>query len=374
VEFSRLEHLQGLPGPILLTGHTGFKGTWMTYLMESLKVNVVGYSLPATAHSMFNRTGRIGLIPEAFADIRDYQALSNFIKIQKPSAIIHMAAQPLVMKSYEDPRETFEINVLGTVNLLDVAFKHDFVKAVLVVTTDKVYRNDNSARAFTESDPLEGKDPYSASKVATESVVSAWQQISKIYSGPKIASVRAGNVIGGGDYAENRIIPDLIRGVIHGKVTEIRNPRSTRPWLHVLDPLWGYLLTLSALIEGRQIKCINFSPKEVSKSVLEVTQIAERIWGEIKGQKLVNDESSEKNHELESFELRLNSKLAEDLLGWKTEFSQDEAIASTINWWKSLLTSQTPASKLIYGDINEFLQKKRNQVKNGGKRNPLEGC
>jgi CDP-glucose 4,6-dehydratase len=330
----------------------------MTCLMESLKVNVVGYSLPATKHSIFNRAERTGLIPETFADIRDYQALSNFIKIQKPSAIIHMAAQPLVIKSYEDPRETFEINVFGTVNLLDIAFKHDFVKAILVVTTDKVYRNDNSARAFIESDPLEGKDPYSASKVATESVVSAWQQISKVYNGPKIASVRAGNVIGGGDYAENRIIPDLIRGVLNRKVTEIRNPKSTRPWLHVLDPLWGYLLALSALIEGRQIQSINFSPNEVSKSVFEVTQIAERFWGEIKSEIRAIGESSGKNHELESSELRLDSKLAEDLLGWKAEFSQDEAIVSSIKWWKSLLTSKTPASELIYGDINEFLQKK----------------
>jgi CDP-glucose 4,6-dehydratase len=269
-----------------------------------------------------------------------------------------MAAQPLVIKSYEDPRETFEVNVMGTVNLLDIALKFDFVKAVLVVTTDKVYRNDNSARSFIESDPLEGKDPYSASKVATESVVSAWQQISNVSNGPNIASVRAGNVIGGGDYAENRIIPDLIRGVLNGKATNIRNPRSTRPWQHVLDPLWGYLLTLSALIEGRQIKSINFAPREVSKSVLEVTQIAKSVWGEIQIEEINIDERSAQNQALESIELHLNSKLAEELLGWKPEFSQEEAVKSSINWWKSLQTSKTPASELISADVKAFLQRK----------------
>ena len=269
-----------------------------------------------------------------------------------------MAAQPLVIKSYADPRETFEVNVMGTVNLLDIALKFDFVKAVLVLTTDKVYRNDNSARSFIESDPLEGKDPYSASKVATESVVSAWQQISDISNGPNIASVRAGNVIGGGDYAENRIIPDLIRGVLYGKATNIRNPRSTRPWQHVLDPLWGYLLTLSALIEGRQIKSINFAPREVSKSVLEVTQIAKSVWNEIQIEEINIDERSAQNQALESIELHLNSKLAEELLGWKPEFSQEEAVKSSINWWKSLQTSKIPASELISADVKAFLQRK----------------
>ena len=358
MEFTLGESLKGLHGPILLTGHTGFKGTWMTYLLESLKLSVVGYSLPAEEGSLFNRAERVGLIPETFADVRDYGALKNFVETHRPSAIIHMAAQPLVIKSYEDPRETFEVNVMGTVNLLDIALKFDFVKAVLVVTTDKVYRNDNSARSFIESDPLEGKDPYSASKVATESVVSAWQQISNVSNGPNIASVRAGNVVGGGDYAENRIIPDLIRGVLNGKATNIRNPRSTRPWQHVLDPLWGYLLTLSALIEGRQIKSINFAPREGSKSVLEVTQIAKSVWGEIQIEERNINERSAQNQALESIELHLNSKLAEELLGWKPEFSQEEAVKSSINWWKSLQTSKTPASELISADVKAFLQRK----------------
>ena len=177
------KRLRELPGPSLLTGHTGFKGTWMTFLLEDLNIPVVGFSLPAEKDSLYDRAEREGVIPEVYADIRDYEALERFMDIHKPSTIIHMAAEPLVLKSYESPRETFDVNVMGTVNVLDIAFKKEFVKAIVVVTTDKVYRNDNSGRAFIETDSLEGKDPYSASKVGTEAVVAAWQQISKVSGG-----------------------------------------------------------------------------------------------------------------------------------------------------------------------------------------------
>jgi CDP-glucose 4,6-dehydratase len=154
MDYSLGQRLRELPGPLLLTGHTGFKGTWMTFLLEHLNVPMIGYSLPAEKDSLYDRAERTGTIPEALADIRDYKALEQFIELHKPSTIIHMAAQPLVLKSYESPRETFDVNVLGTVNVLDIAFQKDFVKAIIVVTTDKVYRNDNSGRAFVESDPL----------------------------------------------------------------------------------------------------------------------------------------------------------------------------------------------------------------------------
>ena len=355
MEFTLGMGLKGLPGPILLTGHTGFKGTWMTYLLESLNISVVGYSLPAEEGSLFNRAERVGFIPETFADVRDYDALKIFVETHRPSAIIHMAAQPLVIKSYEDPRETFEVNVMGTVNLLDIAYKHEFIKAIIVVTTDKVYRNDDSARSFIESDSLEGKDPYSASKVATESVVAAWQKISKVSNGPKIASVRAGNVIGGGDYAENRIIPDLIRGALNQNVTKIRNPRSTRPWQHVLDPLWGYLLTLSSLLEGREINSLNFAPEEVSKTVSELVEISKRTWSEIKVDEEVVNLNKE---ELESIELHLNSALARETLNWRPFFSQEEAVIATIQWWKSHLTLSHKPSALITAEIEKFLNSK----------------
>ena len=210
------QRLRDLPGPVLLTGHTGFKGTWMTFLLEHLDVPVVGYSLPAEKDSLYDRAERVGVIPEKFGDILNYELLEQFIDKHNPSTIIHMAAQPLVLKSYENPRATFDVNVMGTANVLDIAFKKDFIEAIVIVTTDKVYKNDDSGRAFIETDPLGGKDPYSASKVGTEAVVAAWQQIAKISGGPQVYSARAGNVIGGGDFAESRLIPDIIRGLVRG--------------------------------------------------------------------------------------------------------------------------------------------------------------
>ena len=177
-----------------------------------------------------------------------------------PGAIIHMAAQPLVLESYRIPRETFETNVMGTVNILDAAFATEFVKGIIVVTTDKVYRNDNLGMKFVESDALVNKDPYSASKVGTESVVAAWQQISKVSNGPKVVATRAGNVIGGGDWADDRIIPELIRGFSTNSKVIVRNPKSTRPWQHVLDPLVGYVMVLEAVLAGEQIASMNFGP------------------------------------------------------------------------------------------------------------------
>jgi len=352
------QRLRELPGPLLLTGHTGFKGTWMTFLLEQLNVPVVGYSLPPEKESLFDRANRLGVVPEALADIRDYEVLEKFIDLHKPSTIIHMAAQPLVLKSYESPRDTFDVNVMGTANLLEIAFKKDFVKAIIVVTTDKVYRNDNSGRVFVETDPLEGKDPYSASKVGTEAVVSAWQHIAKVSGGPKVVSVRAGNVIGGGDFAKDRIIPDIIRGVMTGEPVQIRNPMSTRPWQHVLDPLWGYLLVLKALIVGEEIKNVNFALNQRNLTVGEVVQIAKKEWP------LINVESeSSRNKEnvtlSESTNLQINAVFAEKQLKWCPHFDQVEAIASTIKWWRKAIVSGESASELVVLDVTEFLRGKK---------------
>ena len=352
------QRLRQSPGPLLLTGHTGFKGTWMTFLLEHIGVPVVGYSLPAHRNSLFERAERKGAIPEAFDDVRNYEALERFIDFHKPATIIHMAAQPLVLKSYENPRETFDVNVMGTVNVLEIAFKKEFVKAIIVVTTDKVYRNDNSGRAFVETDPLEGKDPYSASKVGTEAVVAAWQQIARVSSGPTVASVRAGNVIGGGDFADNRIIPDLIRGVISNKPIKIRNPESTRPWLHVLDPLWGYLLTLAEIMELKQINNVNFSPRGKSLSVAEVIEIATSSWEKIKTEISVIKPADAKEYQAESKELNLDSSLAISLLGWGPIYTQQESVLSTVNWWKDFLNNKVSAEELCILEIIDFLNRK----------------
>jgi CDP-glucose 4,6-dehydratase len=350
------QSLRELPGPLLLTGHTGFKGTWMTLLLKHLHVPVIGFSLAPEEESLFNLAGRSGAIPEVFADIRDYKTLEKFIDENRPSTIIHMAAQPLVLESYLNPRETFDINVMGTVNVLDVAFRREFVKAIIVVTTDKVYRNDNSGRAFVESDPLEGRDPYSASKVGTEAVVNAWQQIAKVSGGPKVVSVRAGNVIGGGDFAANRILPDLVRGFISGNPIEIRNPESTRPWQHVLDPLWGYLLTLEEILDSEQIVNVNFSPTEGSLPVASVVELVKTAWSEIKIETPQSNLIDKNRFQVESKELHLDSNLAKNLLGWTATYTQQESVISTVNWWTSYLSNEFNAKELCEKDIAVFLE------------------
>jgi CDP-glucose 4,6-dehydratase len=353
------QRLRELPGPLLLTGHTGFKGTWMTLLLEHLKIPVIGFSLEPEKGSLFNRAHRVGSIPEKFADIRDYAALGSFIDLHRPSTIIHMAAQPLVLKSYQNPRETFDVNVMGTVNLLDIGFKKDFIEAIIIVTTDKVYRNDNSGQAFVESDPLEGKDPYSASKVGTEAVVAAWQQISSISRGPKVVAVRAGNVIGGGDFAENRIIPDLIRGLINKKAVEIRSPNSTRPWQHVLDPISGYLCAIENALNGGHLPSLNFGPISENWPVkILVSQIRSHL--EDKGIKLEIEIGSGSDTNIESTALNLNSSLAQTHLNWRPLWDQEKSIVKTIDWWCDLIFKNESAYRLTIENIKEYLDEERN--------------
>jgi CDP-glucose 4,6-dehydratase len=358
------QRLRELPGPLLLTGHTGFKGSWMTFLLEHLKVPVVGYSLPAEKDSLFERAERIGAIPEEFSDIRDYEALEQFIDLHKPSTIIHMAAQPLVLKSYESPRETFDVNVMGSVNVLDIAFKKDFVKAIVVVTTDKVYRNDNSGRAFIESDPLEGKDPYSASKVGTEAAIAAWQQVARVSRGPRVISVRAGNVIGGGDFAENRIIPDLIRGAVSGSPVEIRNPESTRPWQHVLEPTIGYLLTLEHLLQFELPASLNFGPSESARKV-KVIEIVEMFREKWKGLASQNLEISiiQNLLDVEAKFLELNSQRASTVLNWESTIDSNQALNLTVDWYLQAEIFKQDVYELCLSNIKWYLDflKERNK-------------
>jgi CDP-glucose 4,6-dehydratase len=344
--------LQNLPGPVLITGHTGFKGTWMTLLLQQLGISVVGYSLKPEKDSLYERSNLKGKIPEKFADIRNYKVLKKFIEKHKPSVIFHMAAQPLVLESYKLPLETFDVNVMGTANLLDAAFHFSAVKVVVVVTTDKVYRNEESGKLFIESDPLEGKDPYSASKVGTEAVVRAWQQLAEVSAGPRVVSVRAGNVIGGGDFAKNRLIPDLIKSLIKNKILEVRNPNSTRPWQHVLDPLCGYILTAEAVANGNKISTINFGPDEDSLTVNEILEIAYRTWNNSKAPIGIG---SDKKDITEAVTLNLDATMAKNTLGWKPKWNQEKSVEKTIIWWKKILNSQTSTIEAIFEDINEIL-------------------
>lgn len=343
--------LQNLPGPVLITGHTGFKGTWMTLLLQHLDIPVIGYSLEPAKDSLYDRAKLQGQIPEVFADIRNYKKLRKFIEKHKPTVIIHMAAQPLVIESYKIPLETFDVNVMGTANLLDISFKVEATQLVLIVTTDKVYRNDNSGKAFIENDPLEGKDPYSASKVGTEAVVTAWQQISKVSKGPRVVSVRAGNVIGGGDFAKDRLIPDLIRSYILGESVEIRNPKSSRPWQHVLDALIGYTLTMEYALKAGDIASFNFGPTQDEVTVEEVTEIICKELSQKIQVVFRNNESS-----LETKTLRIDSSNAERNLNWKNQMSVLEAVTSTAHWWESVLSRHLTAKEACIKEINQILE------------------
>jgi len=347
------EQLRALPGPILITGHTGFKGTWLTFLLEHLGVSTIGYSLAPEKDCLYDRAKLTGKIPEIYADIRDVETFRKFLGTHKPSAIIHMAAQPLVLQSYKTPRETFDVNIMGTVNVLDEAFAADFVRAVIVVTTDKVYRNDNTGRAFVETDPLEGKDPYSASKVGAEAAVSAWQQIQKVSGGPKVVSVRAGNVIGGGDWAKNRLIPDLVRGFISGDPVEIRNPESTRPWQHVLEPLVGYLMTLEFVLEGGIVSSVNFAPDGESLSVDEVVKIAQLYWAQNSNTKYSLLQTPNK---IEASNLSISPALARSLFGDYFRWTQVDSIVKTINWWEKVLLEKAGPSETLLVDLIDFLE------------------
>jgi CDP-glucose 4,6-dehydratase len=325
----------------------------MTLLLERFGIEVVGYSLAPTDLSLFNRLNRKGKITEVFEDIRDLNSLSKFFAQTKPALVLHMAAQPLVLESYFRTRETFEVNVIGTVNVIDVAFQTNSVKVIGVITTDKVYRNQETGRKFVESDALEGKDPYSASKVAAESVVRSWINIQEISGGPRLISLRAGNVIGGGDFAENRIMPDLIRGLVMGKETAIRNPESTRPWQHVLDPLLGYLAAISQGLIAENKNAYNFGPEEESFSVSELIRIVE---GNFPGKFNIEVKAGDETRKMESKFLGLDSELANSTLGWCPAWSQEEAIISTVNWWIHTLDGKDSGSEICAHDINQLLK------------------
>ncbi len=348
---SRLDSIKQLSGPVLISGHTGFKGTWLTFMLEKFGIPTCGYSLAPEVTSLYNISNRKGKIREIYSDIRDFKALDNFIKQTKPSLIIHLAAQPLVLESYNNPKLTFETNVLGTLNVLESGFNCDSVKSILVATTDKVYRNTKKNQRFRESDALEGSDPYSSSKVAVEAVAKAWQKMRSISSGPSVLVARAGNVIGGGDYSKNRLVPDLINGFSNNKDVIIRNSVSTRPWQHVIDPLFGYLCYLEESLKNDTKNALNFGPIEKSKSVREFVEIAQKTWGYTSNIKFENS-----NLNNESVYLDIDPSLAVATLNWKPRWTQEQAIVNTINWWKKVLIEKVSPIEVCMDDIESYAE------------------
>lgn len=323
---------------VLITGHTGFKGAWLSLWLTELGADVVGYSLEAdTKPNLFEILGLESQIKHHIADIRDYKKLNHVIQSEKPEIIFHMAAQALVRHSYKEPRETYETNIMGTVNLLEAVRHCDSVRTVINITTDKVYENDNQGKAFVESDRLGGYDPYSSSKACSEMVTASYRNsfFNPTDYGNKhqvaIATARAGNVIGGGDWSEDRLVPDCIKSLEQSKAIQIRSPLSTRPWQHVLEPLSAYLKLAVKLAEDpvAYSQAWNFGPKE--NSAITVRELVEKLifnWGS--GSYLLD----QAKHVHEASLLELDISKSRDQLGIKPKLEINGTIKLTLDWYK----------------------------------------
>lgn len=320
---------------VLLTGHTGFKGSWLALWLAELGANITGIALPPDTSP--NHWSLLELdVSERLMDIRDSHALMRAVKDTQPEIVFHLAAQPLVRRSYRDPLETWSTNVMGTANLLEACRQTASVRAIVVVTTDKCYENKERARGYSEADRLGGHDPYSASKAAAELVAASYRDafFHETHS-PLIATARAGNVIGGGDWSEDRLIPDLVRAIASGNPLEIRSPQATRPWQHVLESLSGYLLLGQKLLEGRKAfaEAWNFGPEpDDNRSVADVLARLKSHWPELEWR--VTDRPQPHEAKL----LYLDCAKACTQLGWQPIWPLDKALAATADWYRAYLS------------------------------------
>ena len=337
---------------VFLTGHTGFKGGWMTMWLTKMGAKVNGYSLAAPTTLNFFLETRLEerLSSSTIGDIQNYSSLKSAMSFAKPSVIIHMAAQPLVRRSYKLPIETFKTNIIGTANLLEAARKIEGVEAIVNITTDKCYENKEQLKPYLENDKLGGHDPYSSSKACAELVSSAYRNSFLKERGIKIATVRAGNVIGGGDWAADRLIPDFLRANDAGKKLIIRFPNAVRPWQHVLEPIMGYLILSEKLVEvGKGYDSAwNFGPNnEDSKTVSWIVEYL--------SQKLsIKHQIIESNDLHESNLLFLNSSKARSKLSWTSKWSVNTALDKTIEWYLADKNHQS-IPELTSNQINSYI-------------------
>ncbi len=324
---------------VFLTGHTGFKGTWMVLLLKQLGAEVKGYSLPPLEHNALYHQVRAELYCESvIGDIRNREKMQREIEKFQPDFIFHMAAQALVIDSYINPVETFQTNVMGTVHVLDALRELNHPCKAIMITTDKVYENQEREAPYSENEPLGGYDPYSNSKACCELAISSYRLS---FFNPEqhdehkisVASVRSGNVIGGGDWSDNRIIPDIARALMADEIILVRNPDSVRPWQHVLDPLHGYLV-LGAKMESDPVKyaqAYNFGPEpEERMTVKELVEAGIEAWGSGNF-----DVSADPNKLHEANLLRLNIDKSKNELNWTPKYNAKEAVQKTIVWYKA---------------------------------------
>ena len=338
---------------VLVTGHTGFKGSWLTLWLKSLGAEVLGYSLePNTNPSMFEELEIYGRCRNEFGDILDEKHLNEAIKEFQPEIVFHLAAQPLVRLSYAEPVMTYKTNVIGSLNVLEAAKNCPSVKAFVNVTTDKCYENKEINRGYKEDEPMGGYDMYSSSKGCVEIMSSSFRRSFLQTEGSMaMATARAGNVIGGGDWALDRLIPDCVRSINKGIDIEIRNPIAVRPWQHVLEPLSGYLLLGQKLLEeGKKFADgFNFGPHEDSVlTVAEVSQIACDYYG--KGKVIIGEKSPLHEAGL----LMLNVEKAEKVLGWTPTLTAQEAIKNTIVWYKHFYEKDADMYEFTMKQIKDY--------------------
>jgi CDP-glucose 4,6-dehydratase len=339
---------------VFVTGHTGFKGAWLAEWLGTLGADITGYALdPPTEPSLFAALGLSARIKHIVADIRDRDRLLAEIGAAQPSVIFHLAAQPLVRRAYAEPHETFETNVMGTVNVLEAARACPSVRAVVVVTSDKSYQNLETGRAFRETDPMGGCDPYSASKGCAELVTTAYRE-SFFADGAAIASARAGNVIGGGDWAADRIVPDCVRALAAGEPVVVRNPDALRPWQHVLEPLSGYLwLAASMLRDARRYEgAWNFGPTEAG-GARTVRWLVDRFvdeWGS--GSWTTPADARRQPHE--AHYLSLDSTKAREQLGWAPVWDPQTAVHETVSWYRDYYGATRMARELVGRQLGTF--------------------
>ena len=329
----------------LITGHTGFKGAWLSVMLKTLGHQVSGISLTPESNSIFEMSHLSEIFEQnLYQDIRTLK--SRDLPKMNVDVVIHLAAQPLVKASYKSPIDTFQTNVIGTLNVLE-ASKELAPKAILIITTDKVYKNTDKTAGYVESDPLGGSDPYSASKAAADIATQSWRSS---YGVTPISIARAGNVIGGGDFAENRLMPDLVNSFIENKAPIIRYPKAIRPWQHVLDCLNGYLSLVEKQIKEGVNGEWNFSPPaNPSHSVADVATEAAKLWGSDK-----NWQQDAGEHKAETKTLVLDSTKARRELDWSEKLGFQESLAWTVDFYKRVSKGEQQRS-VIQDQVNQFL-------------------
>ncbi|HIQ38032.1 MAG TPA: CDP-glucose 4,6-dehydratase [Desulfocapsa sulfexigens] len=336
---------------VLITGHSGFKGSWLALWLSKLGAQVTGISLPPeTKPNLFSLTRLNDLIDSRYIDIRDVEQLAKVVEATSPDIVFHLAAQALVRASYHHPLNTFSTNIMGTANLLDSIRGQDDIKVAVLITTDKVYQNKEWVYPYRENDALGGHDPYSSSKAASEIVVASYRDSFLADQGVAVATARAGNVIGGGDWSEDRLIPDAVKAWSMNKSLHIRSPFSVRPWQHVLEPLAGYLLLAEKLWEKKELAgAYNFGPEtDTTTTVKDVIEQAKKCYG---SGKVIFDENNKGPHEAGLLSLEISK--AKTVLGIRPIWSLEETIQHTMDWYLKYSQGIDP-EELCLSEISEF--------------------